>query len=403
MRRTIILVLLAVVLLGACQVPPTAPSTSTPPPPQATPTKPTLPSPSPQVTAPPPTKEGPKVDIFGAMNAEQADCLRRHWDEATFQAITTYQRPPTPEEEEILRKCGLLKGAPPEAGPSPGSGAPPPQPPPDQGKPSGGGNLIDQLGPRGHQIMSATSVDALHWTVAPDVLRDAGSVPDVVTLPNGILHIYFVDGLSPAPGLLQGSPQQGWQPLELSLTDGPSMGIVDPDAMLLPDGRIRLFYLAAMPANPTAPRAVYSAVSEDGIHFTQEEGVRVAVEHITDPSVVVLPDGTWLMALSRGGTTLLARSTDGVTFSLTEVVVNEGGVPELTLLPDGSLRLFVSAPDGIRSLRSTDGGNTWEPEAGLRISAEEGNVAADPGVTRLPDGTWFMVWKRLNPALLNQR
>jgi hypothetical protein len=73
----------------------------------------------------------------------------------------------------------------------------------------------------------------------------------------------------------------------------------------------------------------------------------------------------------------------------------------LTLLPDGNLRLFVSAPEGIRSLYSEDGGETWTVEEGLRIPAEEKNVAADPSVIQLPDGTWFMVWKRLNPALLD--
>jgi hypothetical protein len=301
-----------------------------------------------------------------------------------------------------LKECGLLPGE----SQSPPPQTPPPSPPPNSGEKNPppkdkGGGKVDELGPRGHQIMYALSEDGLNWTVSDEVIRDAGSVPEVLRLPNGDMLIYFVDGNSPAPGLLKGSLEEGWTQIPMGIENGPRNGIVDPDAVLLPDGRVRLFYLDAVPEDMNAPRAVYSAISEDGIHFTQEEGIRIAVQRITDPSVIRLPDGSWMMALSEGGVTHLAASPDGGEFTLTGVTLSLGGVPELTLLPDGNLRLFVSAPEGIRSLYSEDGGETWTVEEGLRIPAEEKNVAADPSVIQLPDGTWFMVWKRLNPALLN--
>jgi hypothetical protein len=77
-------------------------------------------------------------------------------------------------------------------------------------------------------------------------------------------------------------------------------------------------------------------------------------------------------------------------------VVKDGGVPELTLLPDNMLRLFVTAK-GIESLLSQDGGKTWQKEAGQRVAAQQGNVAADPSVIRMPDGSWLMTWKRFRP------
>jgi photosystem II stability/assembly factor-like uncharacterized protein len=145
---------------------------------------------------------------------------------------------------------------------------------------------------------------------------------------------------------------------------------------------------------------IYSAISQDGVTFESEPGVRIAIAQVTDPSVVLLPDGNWLMALSRGSKTLLASSLDGETFTETGVVIPQGGVPELRLLPDGSLRLYVSGQGGIASLISTDGGQTWVEEAGIRIPAQDGNVAADPSVIQLPDGSWLMAWKRIDPQAL---
>ncbi len=366
---------------------------------------------SPTVPAPLPAspQAEPQVRLFETLSAEQRECLQRHWDEESFQAITTYQRPPTAEEEEAFQACGIV----PAPANAPREGAPPAsgadaqqQPSSPEGKPPAG-DLIAQLGPAGHQIMLATSEDGLTWTLSDQPIQDAGSVPELIRLPNGEMLLYFVDGQKPPPsttppllGVLRGSPADGWERATLTLEGSGLFVLVDPDAVLLPDGRIRLFYLDGIADDQGEARAVYSALSADGLHFVQEEGVRIALPQITDPSVVQCPDGSWLMALSQGSTTLLASSEEGEVFALTGVSVQLGGVPELTLLPDGTLRLFVSASDGIRSLRSTDGGRHWMEEDGLRIPAERGNVAADPSVIRLSDGRWLMAWKRLNPALL---
>lgn len=50
-------------------------------------------------------------------------------------------------------------------------------------------------------------------------------------------------------------------------------------------------------------------------------------EMLTDPSLLALPDGTWLMAISAGQNTLMTRSTDGLTFTR-DATLTFGGVPE---------------------------------------------------------------------------
>ncbi|MBA4379513.1 MAG: hypothetical protein C0393_02305 [Anaerolinea sp.] len=57
----------------------------------------------------------------------------------------------------------------------------------------------------------------------------------------------------------------------------------------------------------------------------------------------------------------------------------------------------MTAQGGIRSLHSTNNGQTWKEEDGVRVAAPQGNVAAGPSVIRLEDGSWMMVWKRVDP------
>ncbi|MGH7150828.1 MAG: sialidase family protein, partial [Planctomycetota bacterium] len=96
---------------------------------------------------------------------------------------------------------------------------------------------------------------------------------------------------------------------------------IDPALIALPDGRIRLFFVACaeeLPpeAWPPETREVHSAVSIDAVNFDVEEGTRLALWGVRSPSVVRSPDGEWWMFFASGEETLLARSPDGLTFDL---------------------------------------------------------------------------------------
>lgn len=187
--------------------------------------------------------------------------------------------------------------------------------------------------------------------------------------------------------------------MDFALLNRPTQRAVDPDVVLLPDGRLRLFYYGSSQifGPGEGDHNIYSAVSIDGVTFQSEPGTRIAVANTTDPSVVLLPDGSWLMALSRGMETLLASSIDGISFTLMGITVSLGGVPELAMLPDSRVRLYVTGRDGILSLVSGGNGATWAQENGARIPGGD-NIAADPSVIQLSDGPWLMTWKRIDPA-----
>ncbi|NPV87731.1 MAG: hypothetical protein HPY45_17165 [Anaerolineae bacterium] len=400
--RVALLSLLAALVL-ACGTQ-TAPNS--PPAPVTAPPSPVIPT-APIKTPPQPLPSGekPPFNPFENLNAEQKDCLLKNWGEEAFQAITSFQRPPTPQEEPAMQDCGLAAPSQPRTNEQPPQGAMPDQ------------------GPYYHQIMLARSADGLNWETFPNPIRQHASVPEIALLESGDLMIYFVDGAADNLGAIRLRPEafhpwdsippqseglppayyqpEAWEDVELNFDYPPTQKMVDPDLVVIPNAVTRLFFFGAThPIKLDDPHSIYSAMgTSDGTYFGVDMGERITLVGITDPSVVYLPDGSWLMALSRGMETVLARSEDGGSFTENGVVVKSGGVPELTVLPGGALRLYVTAPGGrIASLISADGGDTWREEEGARIKAQPGNIAADPSVIQLPDGNWLMAWKQNMPS-----
>jgi hypothetical protein len=215
--------------------------------------------------------------------------------------------------------------------------------------------------------------------------------------------VYFVNGVPGQHGIWVAKPSTSgsWDIVGCVRLDGSFNGnAVDPDIVLLSDGRYRLFYyegyfVSNTPELNEGPHPIFSAISEDGLNFEIERQL-IAVETVTDPSVVHLANGRWLMALSQGTRTLLADSDDGHDFELTGVAVELGGVPELAILADGNVRLYVTA-EGIKSAVSSDEGQTWAVEPGTRLSSSQGEILADPSLITTSDGGWVLFYKMAPP------
>ena len=231
------------------------------------------------------------------------------------------------------------------------------------GLPTAGGPAGDPNGPYSHQVVLARSSDGLSVSDSRVVI-DHASVPDAVRLPDGTLRLYYVDGQNGTIGIarVDGDDATVLGPLSMNGVRGPG-GMADPDAVLMPDGRVRLYYLNNFGPPGGPQRGICWADSADGERFTVG-GLALQFsnqETVTDPSVARLPGGVWLMAASRGTTSLLARSTDGATFS-GETTIGLGGVPELSALEDGRVRIYVCGA-GIIAHASSDEGKTWAREA----------------------------------------
>lgn len=169
-----------------------------------------------------------------------------------------------------------------------------------------------------------------------------------------------------------------------------------------PEGGYRLFYTAIGPARPFANCQGYilSAVSEDGLNFTPEPGIRVvpvpALPHVSlrvlAPSIVALPEGGWRMYFEARGpadrptSICSAVSRNQVTWRHEEGIrfARPGGVgaPRFRMLPDGRGRLYC-----FESLYAAGGPGQGPRLGNPVISAVTGDglsFTAEPGV-RLAD------------------
>lgn len=246
--------------------------------------------------------------------------------------------------------------------------------------PSGApGPITDPSGPFFHQVVAAQTSDGITIRDTRQVL-DHASVPDGVRLADGSLRIYYVNGAEGAVWVAR-LDADGAAPIGPIAINGVArpQGVVDPDATRLPDGRVRLAYLSGFGAPGSAMmRAMCLADSTDGERFTVV-GAAVTFgigDTTTDPSLLQLRNGSWLMAMSRGQTTMLARSPDGESFTIGETLTF-GGVPELALLGDGRVRLYVCA-NGIESYVSDTDGATWQREATVVRPSGAARIVCDP-------------------------
>ncbi len=246
-------------------------------------------------------------------------------------------------------------------------------------------------GPFFHQVVVAETTDGVHVTRPVQVL-DHASVPDAVRTPDGRVLVYYVNGQDGGVSVarLDGQAAQALAPVTIDGVLGPA-GIVDPDATRLPDGRIRLAYLSGFGPPGGGTRAFCLADSTDGLSFRSVgRALALSDEQSTDPSLLRLLDGSWLLAYSRGQTSVLARSADGLTFE-TYATLGLGGVPELATTADGAVRIYACSSAGIVSAVSRDAGRTFTAEATVVPPGTLGKrTVCDPS---LVEGAGLFVFK----------
>ena len=182
----------------------------------------------------------------------------------------------------------------------------------------------------------------------------------------------------------------------------------DPTLVPLPDGRVRLYFTSLKGRRLEEDRpAIYSAISNDGLNFVFEPGMRFGVSGrpVIDCAVALHAGVFHLFApdngagdnpgaarrepgdRSRAGVGYHATSIDGLQFTRQPDVQIEGQRRWLgAALSDGeALRFFgTGGPGGVWTATSADGG-TWTLDEKLpRI------MGADPGAVKLGDGGWLL-------------
>ncbi|MBI2668104.1 hypothetical protein HYX17_05050 [Candidatus Woesearchaeota archaeon] len=211
-------------------------------------------------------------------------------------------------------------------------------------------------------ILSAVSKDGITFTKEQGVRISPGTGfelqvcdPTIVDLPNEKIRMYYkgANSLNPGPGQsihkiysAVSSDGLNFQKEGLRIdseTNGDNGWASVPDAITLPDGRVRLYYVTAAEMQ----HGIGSAISSDGLNFVKEQGIRV--ENLVDPSLVKIRDKYILFAASiderfarvpKG--IYYLESSDGLDFSEPIEVFQEDNVydPSVLKIDENTIRVF---------------------------------------------------------------
>jgi hypothetical protein len=251
----------------------------------------------------------------------------------------------------------------------------------------------------------------IEWVKDSGTRTSDGSVPYIYKLKGGGYRLYFcgAGGILSAISS-NGLDFQKEAGARISSGSGAESMVCDATVISLPDGKVRMYYKGAngQGGPGQALHKIFSAISSDGLKF-QKEGLRIDSEKTGDggwasvPEAIMLPDGRVRIYYVSGdfeamGGSMSAVSEDGMTFQKEEGARVKALVdPAITALPGGRyLLLAVSLPappnspskseqlaQGIYSLVSEDGLFFWDLQP---VLVEEG--VYDPSIVQVDENTF---------------
>jgi hypothetical protein len=205
---------------------------------------------------------------------------------------------------------------------------------------------LDQPVPQ--SIYCATSVDGVNFDPPQPAYTQAQTMVDpfVLRLSNGSFRLYAPSGSEGIISAMSGDCLTFKREEVIYL--GPGGGM--PGALLLPDGRVRLF----VDGGPDS-QGLISMISSDGLSFTSESGVRIPKppDYLTlnNPEPIRLKNGSYLMLYQTQdkkhegrpeweAEIHLAISKDGFNWTPDPKIIGYGGTSGVIELPDGTLLIY---------------------------------------------------------------
>lgn len=243
-----------------------------------------------------------------------------------------------------------------------------------------------------------------------------GSVPFIYKMIDGKSRLYYCNSQGILSAISSDGMTFAKEPgVRMSPGGGSELIVCDPTIVDLPDERVRMYYKGANSMNPgpgESIHSIFSAVSSDGLSF-QKEGLRINSETSGDnswasvPDAIVLPDGRvrlyYVTAAGMQHGIGSAISSDGLNF------VKEPGIrvpdlvdPALVKMGDRYLLFaasiderFAKVPRGIYYLESSDGLQFGNPIAVFQTSD-----VYDPSVLKIDESTVRVFYGKVVPPQL---
>ena len=259
-------------------------------------------------------------------------------------------------------------------------------------------------GPNCHIVNVAKSINdgASYKQIAKNVLKSA-SVPDAVNFKGKNL-IYYVNGsggyeehsIYVSELTRNGTSSKVIGPIKI---DGKIVkDAVDPDLIVMPNGKIRLFYYVGyftVPVKDPKPNKIYSAISSDGINF-KSEGAVVSLKNPSDPSVAMLKNGSFLLAVPQGEKKQITLYTSQTGYNFKKLKTIAGGIPELFVGSDGTINLMYQEKDMVLQT-SVNGGKTWVTSSRNLVEGSP-TGSSSPSVLKLKgkESLMYYFWSQKN-------
>lgn len=197
-----------------------------------------------------------------------------------------------------------------------------------------------------HGMSVSTSTGGLLFAPAAGVSSPPGADAAIVPLAGGGWRMYTTSQEQSGKVIRSATSAdlRTWTPdAGVRVELGPSRATGVPDAVVLPDGRVRLYYVVP----GVGGESIDSSISSDGLAFTRESGHRLTGGYV-DPAVVRLSDGSWLMATSTSPASkqrlYVAGSADGLVWARQATPLldrSDANALDPTLLPLGGDRFRV--------------------------------------------------------------
>jgi hypothetical protein len=198
-------------------------------------------------------------------------------------------------------------------------------------------------------IYRATSADGVSFDSPQPVYTQQATMvdPTVIPMQDGSIRLYVP---SEQEGIISALSKDG---LAFTLESGmriPFGGGGMPGALLLPDGRVRMF----LNGDKDGQQGIFSMISDDGLSFTPEDGMRIPTPEpnlfADNAQPIRLADGSYLMLYQLHETNRtdqpapwtfteihLATSLDGLNWLPDPRVIGLGGTACVVEMPDGTL------------------------------------------------------------------
>jgi hypothetical protein len=269
-------------------------------------------------------------------------------------------------------------------------------------------------GPGAYDLIRCSSTDGTTWSNLT-LFQDSSGVPSIAQHSSGTIYVAFQ--WFPAPAM--SNPAFDKIAIKKSVDGGLSWGQptlavfsgypgtykrpFDPTIVIADNGQVRMYFSGSKTGSLTLLDSTvhsYSAISPDGVNYTWEPGVRVAVaDSVTiDPAVIKI-GSQWHYFSPRGAPQAGAFhfiSGDGLSWTRTVGISSDFNHNYTgNLMVDGSSVRFYGTPfpqaNPVWNISGSDG-YTWSGFQNCSGATTSGGANADPAVIKLGAGNYMMIY-----------